>query len=159
MAGQGPNTIVAAIHSDETQQPSTTDPTLITFNHHDFLNRVQHSTVDNPGEIKVLEDGWYMIHGIFHIFKTAGGLDRNMIVFLRKNISNVDHSAIDTNLKDLDLHPQMHFIHIIELKKDDKLYFYQKISQTGIGMGLRFDAATSEVPDIPSAKILLFKID
>lgn len=159
MAGKGRNTIIAQLYSTEDQTPGDLNPALVTFNAQGFVNRIIHDPISTPGEIKVPEDGMYKINGNFHCGKGLGGENLHIVVFAQKNNDLLVGSTIDTNVKDVDNHPQISFDYIAELKAFDLMCFFIQVTDATKGLGLIHEVAAGGIPEIPSVKMTIFKID
>ena len=158
MANEEQNIIIAQISSTETQKPININPTNITFNNHDEINRIIHDIAVNNDVVIVPEDGFYNISLTYHVGKDSGGVAVHIDFWLRKNDVNLPGSNMDTNLKDADLHQIVSVPYIAKLKALDKITCIMALENAAVGLGIHSEVASDSIPAVHSAHLTIFKI-
>ncbi len=156
------NTIFAQLSSFVDQIPTNTTPTVITYNVQDDINRINHSTSVNPGELTITTAGVYFISPQPQVGKDSGGVKVDFDMFLQINRNgtflNEPNSNIKLTIKDPDITDVIVLAFTIELEVGEKIRMMQRVSSDSVGMGLKNTNATSEVPRTPSIIFTMYRI-
>ncbi len=150
----------AQLSSGVDQIPGVTTPIVITYDTQDAIQGLIHSTSVNPGEIEVAEDGLYLICPQPQIGKDSGGtgiiFDMFMQVDRGSGFVDEPNTNIKETVKDADITDVVVMIVNIVLNAGDKIRFLQRVSATGVGMGLKFTASEVGPPTVPATPSIIF---
>jgi len=141
-----------------------TTPVVITYNTQDDINGIGHSTSLNPGELEILPEfaGVYFISPQPQVGKDMGGLKVDFDMFLQvdrgSGFVSEPNSNIKLTIKDPDITDVIVSAFTISLDSGDKIRMMQRISNAGVGMGLKNTNATAEVPRTPSIIFTMYRI-
>ena len=156
------NTIFAQLSSSVTQNPTNTTPLVITYNTQDGINRINHSTSINPGEITIVVAGMYFVTPQPQVGKTSGAtsVDFDMFLQVNRNGSFVDepNSNVKLSIKDQDLTDVIVSAFTISLDTGDKIRMMQVTSDAGVGMGLKNIDPVIGPPSMPRTPSIIFTI-
>jgi len=156
--------IFAQLSSSVDQLPGVTTPVIITYNTQDDINGIGHSTTLNPGELEILPGfgGTYFVSPQPQVGKDSGGVKVDFDMFLQVDRNgtfvNELNSNIKLTIKDSDITDVIVSALTIELNEGDKIRMMQRISNAGVGMGLKNTDATAEVPRTPSIIFTMYRI-
>ncbi len=161
------SSIFAQLHSIIDQIPTDVNPTVITYTNHDAINGIGHSTTINTGELEILPgfDGTYFIMAQPQVGKDSGGtkVDFEMFLQVDRNGGFVDepNSNIKLTIKDVDITDVIVSAITIQLQVGDKIRMMQKVSNAGVGMGLKNTdpvVGPPTAPRTPSIIITMFRV-
>jgi len=154
------NSIYAQLSSSVDQNPSDTNPTVITYNTQDDISGLTHSTSINPGEITIVTAGIYFVMPQPQVGKTSGGTALMFDMFMQKDTGSgfvdVVNSNIKLTVKDADVTDVIVSGVTIELNANDKIRFMQRISSTTGALGLKVTAAETGPPTVPATPSIIF---
>lgn len=85
--------IYAQLSSSQDQTPDTTEPAYVSFNHHDFINGIDHA-LDKPSDIKITKDGVYTIIAAGQIGRKSGSLLRLCDLWLKVNNKDIPNTGV-----------------------------------------------------------------
>lgn len=152
--------IFAVLSSALDQVPSTTDPTVMTFEVQDGLEGLTHSTTVNPGEVTIQIAGTYFMMPQPQIGKLSGGtaLDFDMFFQIDRGSGFVDepNSNVKETIKDSDRTDVLVLALDLKLDAGDKIRVLQKVSSTAGGLGIRGAAAVVGPPTVPATPSIIF---
>lgn len=154
----------AQLSSELNQEPSVTTPVVITYDVQDSIQGLEHSTTVNPGEIKVTQGGagLYLVAVQPQVAKDTGGSPLRFDLFLQvdRGAGFVDepNSNVILTIKDKDITDVLILIMALKLNFEDKVRLMQRISDTGLGLGLRFTVAEVGPPTIPATPSIIFSM-
>ncbi len=156
------DTIFAQLSSFVDQIPTGTDPQVITYNTQDAINRINHSTTVNPGEITITVGGTYFVSPQPQVGKDSGGTKVDFDMFLQVDRNgtfvNEPNSNIKLTIKDADVTDVIVSAFTIELGAGEKIRMMQRTSNSGVGMGLKNTNITGAVPRTPSIIFTMYRI-
>ncbi len=147
--------IFAQLSSSVDQVPVDTNPTIITYNTQDEINGIGHSTSLNPGELEILPGfaGVYFVSPQAQVGKDTGGVkvDFDMFWEIDRGGGFVDeaNSNIKLTIKDADITDVIVSAFTISLVVGDKIRMLQKVSDSGVGMGLKNTDPVVGPPTVP----------
>lgn len=156
------NTIFAQLSSSVDQIPINTTAAVITYDTQDAINRINHSTTVNPGEITIDTAGVYFVSPQPQVGKDTGGVKVDFDMFLQVDrgagFINEPNSNIKLTIKDSDITDVIVSAFTISLNSGDKIRMMQKTSSSGVGMGLKNTNSTAEIPRTPSIIFTMYRI-
>ncbi len=156
------DTIFAQLSSSVDQIPVSTNPEVITYNTQDDINRINHSTSVNPGEITIIVTGTYFVSPQPQVAKDSGGGKVDFDMFLQVNRNGTflkePNSNIKLVIKDPDITDVIVSAFTIQLEAGEKIRMMQKTSATGVGMGLKNSDPIGDVPRTPSIIFTMYRI-
>lgn len=147
----------AQISSTENQRPKDTKPTIITLNQNDAISGIEHTSDENPGDIRVTESGVYVVIAAPQIGRTSGTEPRYVDIWLRKNDTDIPHSNVRLVIrtkedKDVIINQTM-----MPFNRDDIINIVMSVEVTDEGLGLETIRPKGE-PVIPSIIFSMLKI-
>lgn len=154
------NTAYAQLSSSLSQQPKTLDPVKIIFNINDGIYGIEHSENKNNEDIKVLNDGVYMVIAAGQIGRTSGSLLRFVDIWLAINGNDVSNSNVRGSV------PASLFVgdtyvlmtqSALNLKAGDVVNVRMSVSVVDNGLGL-IATKPEQGPTIPSIIFTMHKI-
>lgn len=154
--------IFTKLHSSVDQIPSTTNPTVITYNNQDAINGIGHSPTLNPGELTILPglSGTYFVMAQSQVGKTMGATKRVFNMFLQVDrgggFADEPNSTIKLVIKDSDLTDVIVKGFNIELQVGDKIRMMQKVDDAGDGLGLLNTDPVVGPPTVPRTPSIIF---
>lgn len=155
--------IYAQLSSSVDQEPGDTNPTVITYNIQDAIAGLTHSTSVNPGEITIVTAGLYEIVPQPQVGKTSGAtrVDFDMFLQVDRGSGFVDepNSNIKLAIKDQDVTDVIVSVIKIELDVDDIIRMMQRVTNSGVGMGLKNTDAEVGPPTIPRTPSIIFAME
>jgi len=155
-------TIFAQLSSSVDQIPTNTTPFVITYDTQDAISGLNHSTSTNPGEITITTTGTYFVSPQPQVAKDSGGVKVDFDMFLQVDRNgtfiNEPNSNIRLTIKDSDITDVIVSAFTIELEVGEKIRMMQKVSDSGVGMGLKNTNATAEVPRTPSIIFTMYRV-
>lgn len=156
-------TIYAQLNSSVNQNPTDTNPVVITYNTQDAISGLTHSTTVNPGEITIDTEGLYLVSPQPQVGKTTGGtkVDFDMFLQVDRGAGFVDepNSNIKLTIKDSDITDVIVSVFTIELLVGDKIRMMQKTSNSAVGMGLKNTDPVTGPPSIPRTPSIIFTMN
>ncbi len=156
------NTIFAQLSSSVDQIPANVSSVPITYDLQDGINGINHSTSILPGEITINTAGMYFISPQPQVGKDMGATAEDFDMYLQVDrgagFVNEPNSNIKLSIKDQDLTDVIILAFTISLDSGDKIRMMQKVSDAGVGMGLKNTNATAEVPRTPSIIFTMYRI-
>ncbi len=156
------DTIFAQLSSSVDQIPIGTDPEVITYNTQDDINRIDHSTSVNPGEINITVTGTYFVSPQPQVGKDSGGTKVDFDMFLQVNRNGTfikePNSNIKLTIKDADITDVIVSAFTIQLEAGDQIRMMQRVSSSSVGMGLKNSDPTADVPRTPSIIFTMYRI-
>ncbi len=148
------NTIYAQLSSSLDQAAINTDPLVIIYNVQDEISGLTHSTLFSPGEITIDTAGIYFISPQPQIGKTSGAtaVDFDMFLQVDRGGGFVDepNSNIKITIKDQDITDVVVSEILIALNVGDKIRFLQRVSDAGVGLGLKATNPVVGPPSLPA---------
>lgn len=154
------DTIYAQLNSSVDQNPTDTNPTVITYNTQDAINGLTHSTTVNPGEITIDTAGVYFVSPQPQVGKTTGGTKVDFDMFLQvdrgSGFIDEDNSNIKLTIKDSDITDVIVSAFTIVLNAGDKIRMMQKTSISTAGMGLKNTDPVVGPPTVPRTPSIIF---
>jgi len=155
-------TIKAQLSSSIDQDPADTNPVVITYNTQDVITGLTHSITVNPGEITIDTAGVYLVSPQPQVGKTSGAtrVDFDMFLQVDRGSGFVDepNSNIKLAIKDQDVTDVIVSIFSISLNVGDKIRLMQRITDSGVGMGLKNTDAEVGPPTIPRTPSIIFSM-
>jgi len=156
------NSIFAQLSSSVNQEPTNTSPLVITYDTQDAISGLTHSVSTNPGEITIDTAGTYFVSPQPQVAKDSGGVKVDFDMFLQVDRNgtflNEPNSNIRLTIKDSDITDVIVSAFTIELEVGEKIRLMQKVSDSGVGMGLKNTNATAEVPRTPSIIFTMYRV-
>lgn len=156
------STILAQLSDSTNQEPTDTNPTVITFDTQDAIVGLTHSTTVNPGEITIDTAGVYSMSPQPQVGKTSGGTAQTCDVFVQVDTGSgfVDkvNSNIKLTVKDSEITDVIIHTFTIALAVGDKIRFMQRVSSSVVGMGLKATAAEVGPPTVPATPSVILSI-
>jgi len=157
--GEG-ETIYAQLSSSIDQEPTDTNPTVITYNIQDAIKGLTHSTTVNAGEITIDTAGIYFISPQPQVGKDSGGAKVGFDMFLQVDRGSgfVDeaNSNIKLTIKDADITDVIISAFAVQLNAGDKFRMMQVVSNSGVGMGLKNTGPVVGPPTMPRTPAIIF---
>ena len=154
--------VYAQLSSTVDQEPGVSTPVVITYNTQDSINGITHSTSVDAGELTIVTAGIYTISPQPQVGKDTGGakVDFDMFVQVDRGAGFVDedNSNIRLTIKDSDITDVIVSTFNISLDVGDIIRMMQRVSSTGVGMGLKTLAAEVGPPSIPLTPSVIFSI-
>lgn len=154
------STIFAQLSSSVNQEPTTTNPEIITYNTQDDINGLTHSTTVNPGEITIDTKGVYFICPQPQVGKSSGGVRVDFDMFLQvyrgSGFINEPNLNIKLSIKDSDITDVIVSAFTIKLNIGDKIRMMQRVSNSTVGMGLKNTDPETGPPAIPRTPSIIF---
>ncbi len=152
--------IFAQLSSSVNQEPGDLNPTTITFNTQDNIQGITHSTTVNPGEITIDVEGVYFISPQAQVGKTSGGTKKDFDLFIQidrgSGFVNEPNSNIKLTIKDSDITDVVVLALAISLNVGDKITMMQRVSDAGVGLGLKNTDPEVGPPAIPRTPSIIF---
>jgi len=152
----------AQLSDSTTQNPGVTTPVSITLDTNDAIQGISHSTSVDPEEITVNKDGMYLVIVQPQVGKTSGAQAIEFDTFLQNDTGSgfvdVANSNIKLTLKDQDLTDVIVRICVLDLISGDKIRFMQRVSNSGVGIGLKATAAEVGPPTVPATPSIIIAI-
>lgn len=153
-------TIYAQLSSSVDQVPGDTNPTVITYDTQDAINRLTHSTTADAGEIRVDTAGIYFMSPQPQVGKDTGAVKTDFDMFLQVNRGSgfVDepNSNVKLVIKDSDITDVIVSAFTIQLGVGDKIRVMQRVSTAAVGLGLKSIAAEVGPPTVPRTPSIIF---
>ena len=146
----------AQISSTEDQRPTVTTPVVVELNQNDSISGIQHS-VENPGTIKIVESGIYVLIAAPQVGRTSGTKPRFVDFWLRKNGTDIQNSNVrvvigENNQKDVIVNQTM-----MPFNAGDLINIMMSVEVPDEGLGIEAIHPTGE-PLIPSIIFSMHKI-
>jgi len=158
--GGGGTAIFAQLSSNVDQEPTVTDPVVITFEVQDNIQGLTHSTTVNPAEITIDTAGTYFVMAQPQVGKDSGGAAQTLNVFMQldtgSGFADVPNSNIKITVSDNTATDVMIVGISIPLAVGDKIAFMQRITNVAVGLGIKFTAAEVGPPTIPATPSVIF---
>lgn len=155
--------IFAVLSSALDQIPSTTNPTIVTFEVQDDIDGITHSTTVNPGEITIQVAGTYYMMPQPQVRKDSGGsaLEFDMFFQVDSGSGFVDqpNSNVKLTIKDPDRTDVIVLGVNIRLDAGDKIRVMQLVSSTSGGLGMRATAAVVGPPTVPATPSIILTME
>lgn len=147
----------AQISSTEDQRPKTTKPTVVTLNQNDAISGIEHTSDENPGDIRIPESGVYVVIAAPQIGRTKGTKPRYVDIWLRKNGTDIPHSNVRLVIRTKDDKDVIVNQTMLPFNRDDIINIMMSVEVTGEGLGLETIKPKGE-PVIPSIILSMHKI-
>ena len=146
----------AQIISTQDQRPDTTDPVPVLMDQNDAISGIEHSS-DNPGDIRIIESGTYVVIAAPQVGRTSGDERRNVDFWFRKNGNDIPDSNVRIVIgtsgdKDVIVNQTM-----MPFQAGDVLNVMMAVEKTGEGLGIEA-IRTPDRPLIPSIIFSMHKI-
>lgn len=152
--------IFALLSSNVDQEPSVTTPVVITYNTQDDIKGITHSTSTNPGEITIDIAGTYFVMSQPQVGKDTGGTKIDFDMFLQVDtgagFADEANSNIKLTIKDADITDVIVSGMTKQLNVGDKIRMMQRISNSGVGMGLKNTDPVVGPPTVPRTPSIIF---
>lgn len=156
------NTIFAQLSSPVDQNPQDTNPTVINYTVQDSINGITHSTTINSGEITIDVEGMYFVSPQPQVGKTSGSTAKEFDMFLQidtgSGFVDENNSNVKLTVKDQDLTDVIISVFTIKLNVGDKIRIMQRVSDAGVGLGLKNTDPVSGTPRTPSIIFTMYRI-
>lgn len=154
--------IFAQLSSSIDQEPSGTNPVVIIFNTQDYIQGIGHSVTVNPGEITINIGGTYFILAQPQVGKDSGGTAQTFDMFAQSDrgggFSNEPNSNVKLTVKDAGDDDVIVAGATVPLAAGNKIRFLQRVSNSGVGMGLKFTPGEAGPPQVPATPSIIFTI-
>lgn len=155
--------IGAQLSSSVDQEPTNTNPVVITYNIQDDISTgLSHSTTVNPGEITIDVKGRYFVSPQPQVGKTQGatGVDFDMFLQVDRGSGFVDEpdSNIKLTIKDQDVTDVIVSNFNLKLNAGDKIRLLQAVSDASVGMGLKNTDPVIGPPTKPRTPSIIFEM-
>lgn len=147
----------AQISSTEDQRPKDTKPTIVTLNQNDAISGVEHTSDEDPGDIRITESGIYVVIAAPQIGRTHGTEPRYVDIWLRKNGSDIPHSNVRLVIRTKDNKDVIVNQTMMPFNRDDIINIMMSVEVTDEGLGLETIRPKGE-PVIPSIIFSMHKI-
>ena len=151
--------IYAQLSSSVDQNPTDTNPTVITFNTQDAINGITHSTTVNPGEITIDTAGVYFVSPQPQVGLTSGSLttfDMFLQVDRGSGFADEANSNIKLTLDTADITDVIILAFTILLNVGDKIRMMQRVSNSLVGMGIKNTNPEVGPPTVPRTPSIIF---
>jgi len=152
-------TVFAQLSSSVDQEPTVLTPTVITYNTQDDIVGLTHSTTVNPGEITIVTAGTYFVLAQPQVGKSSGGAAQTLNMFMQVDRGSGFVDEPNTNIKvSVSDNTATDVIVLgisIVLAVGDKLRKMQRITNSTVGLGLKFTAAEVGPPTIPATPSII----
>ena len=147
----------AQISSTEDQRPKTTKPTVVTLNQNDAISGIEHTSDENPGDIRIIESGVYVVIAAPQIGRTKGTEPRYVDIWLRKNGTDIPHSNVRLVIRTKDNKDVIVNQTMLPFNRDDIINIMMSVEVADEGLGLETIKPKDE-PVIPSIIFSMHKI-
>jgi len=158
--GGGGAVAFAQLSSSVDQEPTVTTPIVITYNTQDDISGITHSTTVDPGEITIDTAGTYYVMPQPQVGKDSGGAAQTLNVYAQLDTGSgfvdVPNSNIKITVSDNTATDVIVSGFTLVLAIGDKIRILQRITNTSVGLGLKFTAAEVGPPTIPATPSIIF---
>ncbi|MBI1743993.1 hypothetical protein HYR54_13140 [Candidatus Acetothermia bacterium] len=154
-AAQG-GSVFAQLSSLKTQQPTTTGPTLMTFDQIDGLSGMGFNPA-KPTDIVVQKEGAYLIIAAAQLGRSSGESDDYVDLWIRVNGKDVDNSNTRETIRNAAFTDVLVSQGAGPLKAGDVIQVAYSVSATGKGLGIIATTPKNEAA-IPSIILTVAKL-
>lgn len=148
--------VFAQLSSLETQQPTTTSPTVMRFNQVDGLSQMGFNPA-KPTDIVVQVDGAYLIVAAGQVGRSSSASDDYVDLWIRVNGADVGNSNTRQTVPDTAFTAVLVSQGVAILKAGDIIQVAYSVSATGQGLGIIATTPANE-PAIPSIILSVLKL-
>ncbi|MEE8132480.1 MAG: hypothetical protein V3T40_02785 [Nitrososphaerales archaeon] len=145
------------LSSSEDQRPDGTAPVAVTMNQNDAISGIEHSTTNNPENIRILFSGVYIVVFAPQVGRTSGSDPKYVDFWLKKNGTNVPNSNIRLVVGGKDNKDVIVGNTIASFDANDELNVMMSIETAGQGLGIEAIRPPGE-PLVPSIIFSTHKI-